>query len=64
VTGLLLLLIVADGAFDQGNGFVDIKRFWQIIKRPLLVGANGGIQVGVSGHYDDRKHRVALFDLL
>ncbi|SUX72065.1 Uncharacterised protein [Citrobacter braakii] len=63
ITRLLLFLIMADGAFDQRHGFINIKRFGQIIKRPLLVSADGSIQIGVCGHYDDRKHRMPLFDL-
>ncbi|MNP87576.1 hypothetical protein D3C76_1885810 [compost metagenome] len=55
---------MADRTFHQGDGFINIKRFWQIIKCALLIGADGGIQVRVSGHYDDRKHRMALLDLL
>ena len=64
VARLLLLLIMANRALNQRHRFVDIKRFGQVIKRPLLIGAHCGIQIGVRGHYDDRKHRVALFDLL
>ncbi|MNH36559.1 hypothetical protein D3C79_973600 [compost metagenome] len=55
---------MADGAFYQRYRFIDIKGFGQIIERPLLVGADGGVQIRMRGHYDDRQHWVALFDLL
>ena len=56
--------VMANGALNQRDGFVDIKWLGQVVECPLLIGANGGIQIGVCRHYDDRKHRVALFDLL
>ncbi|MNY58535.1 hypothetical protein D3C86_1948820 [compost metagenome] len=55
---------MTDRALNQSHRFVDIKRLGQIIKRTLLVRAHGRIQIGMSGHYDDRQHRVTLFDLL
>lgn len=64
ITRLLLFLVMTDGALNQRHGFVDIKRFGQIIKCPLLIGADGSIQIGMCGHNDDRKHRMALFNLL
>ncbi|MNL47635.1 hypothetical protein D3C87_1704340 [compost metagenome] len=55
---------MADSAFYQRYGFIDIKGFRQVIERPLLVGADGGVEIRMCGHYDDRKHRMTLFDLL
>ncbi|SVK48402.1 Uncharacterized protein conserved in bacteria [Acinetobacter baumannii] len=61
---LLLLLIMADGALDQRHRFVDVERFRQVVEGPLLIGADGRIQIRMRGHDDHRQHRVALFDLL
>ena len=60
---LLLLLIMADGALDQRHCFVDVERLRQVVEGPLLIGADGGVQIRMRGHDDHRQHWMALFDL-
>ena len=55
---------MANGTINQRHRFIDIKRFRQIIKGALLIGADRRVKIRMRRHYDDRKHRMALFNLL
>ena len=45
ISRLLLFLIMADCAVDQRHRFINIKRFWQIIKGTLLISADRRVQI-------------------
>ena len=50
------------GPFDDGDGFVHVERFGQILERAALVGVDGAVEVGMGRHDDDRQLRVGLVD--
>ncbi|MNC44482.1 hypothetical protein D3C75_933880 [compost metagenome] len=56
----LLLLGVLVGALDQGNRFVDIERLGQVFEGAALIGRDSAVQIGVSGHDDDRQPWMLL----
>ena len=63
IARLLLLLIVTNGALDQRYRLINIEGFRQIVERPLLISADGGVEIGVRRHNNDRQHRMTLFNL-
>ena len=48
---------------NQFQRLVDIERFGQIFKRAALKRGDRAVQIGVSGHDDDRKRRITLLNL-
>src|SRR5690606_3426924 len=59
-TGVLALLFlgVGEGALGNGDGVVYVEGFRQIFKRAALIGSHRTVQIGVSGHDDDRYLRM------
>jgi hypothetical protein len=53
-----------DGPAYDGYGLVHVEGFRQVLEGAALVGVDGAVQVGVSGHDDDRQFRVSLVDAL
>src|SRR5690554_2619126 len=51
-----------NGAFDQGHGFVHIKRLGQVFEGTGLVAGHRAVQVGVGGHDDNGQVRVLFHD--
>ena len=43
---------------------IHIEGFWQVLKGAALKGGHGAVEVGVSGHDDDRQARVFGLDLV
>ena len=58
----LLLLGVLVGALDQRHGVIDIKRLGQVFECAALIGRYRAVQIGMSGHDDDRQARVLFAD--
>jgi hypothetical protein len=46
-----------DGPAHQVDGLVDVEGLGQVFEGAALEGRNGGVEVGIGGHDDDRQVR-------
>ena len=53
-----------DGAGDEFDGIVDIKRFGKVVKGAALERGYRAIEIAVRSHNDDRQTGVLLLDIL
>ena len=62
LTLLAHCLRVGDGSSQHRNGFVNVKRFGQILEGAVLIALHCAFQIGVRGHYNNGKFGVSFLD--